>query len=121
MTSDFSQRLRQLRLQKQLSQTELGKLAGIHYIHIGRYELGKSQPSADTLKRLAETLETSSDYLLYGDTAQVAQSNLSDKELLHQFQEVEKLPEEEKSVVKKLISAFLLQHQITEMATRRAS
>lgn len=63
-SSDFSERLRALRKQKNLSQTELGKLASLHYTHIGRFERGISRPSGDTLKRLADALDISSDYLL---------------------------------------------------------
>ncbi|WP_232369972.1 helix-turn-helix domain-containing protein, partial [Xenorhabdus lircayensis] len=47
----FAQRLRELRRQKGLSQSELGKLAELHYTHIGRFERGTSRPGSDTLKR----------------------------------------------------------------------
>lgn len=36
----FAQRLRELRKSKNLSQTELGQLARLHYTHIGRFERG---------------------------------------------------------------------------------
>ena len=58
----FAQRLKDLRKQKNLSQTDLGQLAGLHYTHIGRFERGTSRPSGDTLKRLAEALGVTSDY-----------------------------------------------------------
>ncbi|WP_230578205.1 helix-turn-helix domain-containing protein, partial [Xenorhabdus bovienii] len=60
----FAQRLRELRRQKGLSQSELGKLAELHYTHIGRFERGTSRPGSDTLKRLADVLDVTSDYLL---------------------------------------------------------
>ena len=37
-SSGFAERLRGLRKQKNLSQTELGKLAVLHYTRIGRFE-----------------------------------------------------------------------------------
>ena len=55
-----------LRKQNNLSQTELGQRAGLHYTHIGRFERGASRPGGDTLKRLADALGVSSDYLLEG-------------------------------------------------------
>ncbi len=58
----FAQRLRELRKSKNLSQTELGQLAGLHYTHIGRFERGASRPSGDTLMRLADALGVTSDY-----------------------------------------------------------
>lgn len=42
----FAERLRSLRKQKNLSQTELGKLAGLHYTHIDRFERGPPGPAA---------------------------------------------------------------------------
>jgi transcriptional regulator with XRE-family HTH domain len=47
----FPERLLSLRKQKNLSQTELGKIVGVHYSHIGRYKRGISRPAADTLKK----------------------------------------------------------------------
>ena len=114
-TTGFADRLRALRKQKNLSQTELGKLAELHYTHIGRFERGTSRPSGDTLKRLADALEVSSDYLLDGSTEEAAKAKFEDRELLRQFQEVERLPEEDKTVVKKLLDAFLTKKHLQSL------
>ena len=108
----FAQRLRELRKQKDLSQTELGQLAGLHYTHIGRFERGSSRPGGDTLLRLADALGVSSDYLLEGAPSAVAKARFEDRELLKQFQEVEQLSEEDKNVIKKLLDAFLTKKQL---------
>lgn len=112
----FAARLRELRKQKNLSQTELGHLAGLHYTHIGRFERGASRPSGDTLMRLAEALGVTSDYLLEGATDAAAKAKFEDRELLRQFQEVEHLPEEDKNVVKKLLDAFLTKKHLQALA-----
>lgn len=112
----FAQRLRELRKQKNLPQTELGRLAELHYTHIGRFERGSSRPGGDTLKRLADVLGVTSDYLLEGAVNEVAKARLEDRELLKQFQEVEQLPDEDKLVVKKLLDAFLVKKQLQAMA-----
>ena len=112
----FAERLRSLRKQKNLSQTELGKLAELHYTHIGRFERGASRPSSDTLKRLADALNVTSDYLLEGETDNIAaKARFEDRELLRQFQEVEKLPEDDKHVIKKLLDAFLTKKQLQSL------
>lgn len=116
ISDGFAQRLRALRKQKNLSQTELGQRASLHYTHIGRFERGASRPSGDTLKRLAEALEVSSDYLLDGSTEEAAKARFEDRELLRQFQEVEHLPEEDKAVVKKLLDAFLTKKHLQALA-----
>lgn len=112
----FAQRLRELRKQKGLSQTQLGQLAELHYTHIGRFERGTSRPSGDTLKRLADALGVTSDYLLEGATDAAAKARFADRELLKQFQEVEQLSDEDKNVVKKLLDAFLTKKQLQELA-----
>ena len=113
----FSKRLKELRKSKNLSQSELGRLVELHYTHIGRYERGISKPSTGTLKRLAESLGVTIDYLIDGETDDVARAKLEDRELLTQFREVEKLSDEDKTVVKKLLDAFLTKKKIQELAT----
>ena len=48
--------LRRLRLERGLSQEALAELADLNYKHIGKIELGKSDPGADVLVRLARAL-----------------------------------------------------------------
>jgi len=111
----FAERIKALRKQKNLSQTELGQLAGLHYTHIGRFERGASRPSGDTLKRLADALGVTSDYLLEGSTDEAAKAKFEDRELLQQFQEVERLPDEDKTVINKLLDAFLTQKHLQSL------
>lgn len=113
---NFAQRLRALRKQNNLSQTELGQRAELHYTHIGRFERGASRPGGDTLKRLADALGVSSDYLLEGSVEAAAKAKFSDRELLQQFQEVERLSEDDKHVVKILLDAFLTKRQLQVLA-----
>jgi transcriptional regulator with XRE-family HTH domain len=56
-------------------------LAELHYTHIGRFERGTSRPSGDTLKRLADALGVTSDYLLDGATDEAAKARFEDREL----------------------------------------
>jgi transcriptional regulator with XRE-family HTH domain len=108
----FAERLRNLRKQKDLSQSELGLRAGLHYTHIGRFERGASRPSGDTLKRLADALDVTSDYLLEGAADEAARAKFADRELLKQFQEVEHLNDDDKHIVKTLLDAFLTKRQL---------
>jgi len=112
----FAQRLKKARIDKGLSQTELGSLAGIHYTQIGRYENKGSQPSADILSKLANALGVSSDYLTNGSTDELAENTLNDKELLNQFKAIEKMTESDKGVIKTLIDAFITKRKIQQLA-----
>ena len=51
-------------------------------------------------------------------TDSVAKARFEDRELLRQFQEVEKLPEEDKMVIKKLLDALLTKKQLQALAGR---
>jgi len=112
----LGKRLKEARIAKGLSQSELADAAGIHYTQIGRYENKGAQPTADVLSRIANTLEISSDFLMSGSTEQLAGSHLTDKELLNQFKQVEALPERDKGVIKELIDAFLTKKKIQQLA-----
>jgi transcriptional regulator with XRE-family HTH domain len=112
----FAQRLRELHKHKNLSQTELGKIAEFHYTRIGRFERGSSRPSGDALKRLADALGVTSDYLLDGAHDQAAKARFADRDLLRQFQEVDQLPNDDKLVIKKLLDAFLISKQLQTLA-----
>lgn len=56
-------RLRQLRLERGLLQTELGERAGVSEARVGKYETGDSVPALDNLVALAQVLGTTTDYL----------------------------------------------------------
>jgi transcriptional regulator with XRE-family HTH domain len=114
----FPRRLHDLRHQKNLSQTDLAQQVGLHYTHLGRYERGEARPTADALKRLADALGVTGDYLLEGATDDVARARFEDRELLLQFQRVEKLPREDKELVKKILDAFLVKKQLEDLLRR---
>lgn len=114
----FAGRLRELRRQRNLSQTELGKLVGIHYTHVGRYERGISRPTAATLMRLAEVLGVSGDYLIEGAADDEANARLQDAELLRAFRDVEQLPAEDKIVIKSLLDAYLTRRRLEQLVAK---
>lgn len=103
----LSERIKSLRKEKGVSQTIMAKEVGVSYSQYSRYEARDAQPPAETLKRIADYLDTSVDFLLYGDTNQKAQETLKDTELIKHFKEVEALPENEKYTVLKFLGAYL--------------
>ena len=107
----FGIRLRHLRKQRRLSQTELGELSDIHFSHISRYERGAAQPTADTLKRLAEALKVSVAHLVEDGDAPI-----EDPEIRQQLREIESLPEPDRLVVKRLLGAFLFEQRIKKIS-----
>ena len=60
----FPQRLKELRLKKGLTQTELGEKVGVKQSTFTNWEKGKREPNFETLLKLASILETTTSYLL---------------------------------------------------------
>ena len=117
--SEFAKRIKALRLQKGISQGEIAKKIGIHKINYGRYERGESQPSAETLTKLADVLNVSTDYLLEGEEQDAIVANFEDRDLLKIFSKVETLPLEEKETIKDLIDAYLKRKQLQQLMSSK--
>lgn len=64
MSDTFPKRLLAARELRKLSQTELAEHAGFQPSAISHFETGRRSPSFDNLKRLADALNVSTDYLL---------------------------------------------------------
>ena len=63
-TEIFSFRLRAAREKRDLSQGDLAKRAGLQPSAVSHFETGSRKPSFDNLRRLADALKVSTDYLL---------------------------------------------------------
>jgi transcriptional regulator with XRE-family HTH domain len=70
----FGKRLREIRIERELTQTEFAKLLGTSKQILSRYELEQRSPKIDQVKKYAEKLNVSVDYLL-GDTESEADYN----------------------------------------------
>ena len=60
----FSERLKELRLEKNLTQTELAQETGISQAGIAKWETGDRNPSVDCLIILAKFFGVTIDYLV---------------------------------------------------------
>jgi transcriptional regulator with XRE-family HTH domain len=110
---NFAQRLKQTRLERGFSQSELGEKVGVHYTQIGRYEKG-SVPASDVLAKMANSLNVSTDFLMSGSLEDSAKEMITDRELLAQFKRLETMPTPNKQIVKELIEAFLLKTELQQ-------
>ena len=100
-------RITDLRKVKAWSQSQLAEKVGISYAQIGRYETKGSQPSAEVLKKIAEALDTSVDFLINGNTEDKANAVLNDAEVIRYFKEVDNLPSDDKTALLRVIGGFL--------------
>ena len=60
----FKERLKELRLEKGLLQSELARIIGMSNSAISGWEIGRNQPNYELLILLAAFFETSVDYLI---------------------------------------------------------
>lgn len=63
----ISQKIRELRVQKGLSQEELADIAGLHRTYVGSVERGERNISIDNIERLANALNIKIKDLLNDD------------------------------------------------------
>lgn len=73
--SSFGARMKELRVARGISQVELARRIGRHQTAIGPYERNEYAPPRDIVERLAEVLETTPEFLVFG--RQVAQAGLA--------------------------------------------
>lgn len=64
MAEEFKNRLRAAREAKKLTQTELAEKTGLQPSAVSHFETGRRAPSFDNLRRLADALSVTIDYLL---------------------------------------------------------
>ena len=86
----FPKRLKTARLLRDLSQSELAQKAGLQAASVSHFETGLRKPSFDNLKRLADALTITTDYLL-GRSESMDSSNLEGIKL---FRHYSRLPTE---------------------------
>lgn len=105
-------RIKQLRNEKNLSQEKFGKQTGIHPNHVGKYEANKTIPSADKLRKIAEVLNVSTDYLLFDNTPRSGRVEVNDPELLEKFTVIDKMTEQDRETIKSVLDAMILKNQV---------
>ena len=111
---EFKDRLKEARTKKRLSQSELANTVGVHVTNISRYERGENKPTTQELSKLADALDVTTDFLMSGSANEVAEGNISDKELLSLFKRVNTLSNDKKKLVKEFLGAFVLQSDLKE-------
>jgi transcriptional regulator with XRE-family HTH domain len=113
---EFKDRLTQARTKHWLSQNGRASSICVQGTNISRYERGENRTTTDVLSKLANALGPMVDFLMKGTQDEVVAAQLSDKELLKQFRQVEQLNAEDKNLVKVFIDAFLTKRQLQQLA-----
>lgn len=116
-------RLATIRQSRGLTQTELGKAAGVSQRVIAYYETESTQPPGALLVDVARALKVSTEEL-FGATPGSAKLPPKTARLLKRLQRIEELPPADQRAVLKLVDAILetrLRTAPPRRATRKAS
>lgn len=113
---NIGDRIKELRKQQNLTQGDLAEKVGMTYVQIGRYEVRGAKPSSEVLSRLAEALNTTTDYLMNGETNESNSKALKDKTILGLLQKIEGLGDKDKDMIITFLDAFLVKKQIQKLA-----
>lgn len=97
----FGKRLAAARKVKNISQSELAKLSGIHKNVLGRYEREEANPAIDTAVKLADVLEVSLDFLT-GKIEMEIDTSIVDRVL-----SIQRLPEKDKNHILFALDAMI--------------
>ncbi|WP_077616815.1 helix-turn-helix domain-containing protein [Caenibacillus caldisaponilyticus] len=98
---DYGERLKILRMRKKLSQQDVADRLNINRSTYARYELGQTQPDFETLEKLADFFDVSTDYILGRTDNPNPPGN--DEDNLVAFYNLDDLDEEDIQYVKETI------------------
>src|SRR5690349_5642274 len=102
MPDSFEDRLRISREKKGLSQSDLAHKAGFQPSAISHFESGRRSPSFDNLKRLADALSVTIDYLL-GREANPKSAGPVAEQLFRNFEEMSSDDQESLAKIAKML------------------
>jgi transcriptional regulator with XRE-family HTH domain len=108
---DFNNRLIALRKLRGLTQQVLADDITLHVNQIKRYEAGTSQPTLETLVKLAKVLHVTLDDLVFGENERDPGN-----EFRMQFEALNDFTKDEKNVAKELLDSLILKHAANRLS-----
>ena len=102
---DFPERLSTLRKERGFTQQSLADSVDIHVSQIRRYENGQTQPTLDVIRKLAISLGTSADLLVFDKDERGPADDFK-----IQFEALSQFDEEDRKIAKALLESLILKH-----------
>ena len=113
-------KIKRLRKEHGMSQAKLAELTGVHKAHFSRRERGVYQPSIDLLKKVAQALNVTADYLLNDEADEITPVKVEDKSLLEKVKLSDTLDPDEKGALIKIIDALLTKKKVIDLVMKEA-
>lgn len=99
----LGQKITKIRKEKKLSQVDIASYVGVSRDAISKYERDDIVPSVENAKMIAQVLGVSLDYLVSEDDS----LEVVDVDMLNRMREIQRLSEDDKTTVIKIIDAFI--------------
>ena len=96
-----------------LTQQALADAVALHVNQIRRYEAGQAQPTLEALVKLAKTLHTSLDSLVFGE-----QARGPDEDFRLRFEALKDFTPAERSVAGEVLDSLILKHTANRLSAR---
>ena len=109
-------RLLKLRKDRSLTQQAMAEAIGIHVNSLKKYEAGQAQPSLEALKKIAITMNVSTDYLLFEE-----HERGPSEDLVLQFEAISQFDDEDKELAQGLLEGLILKHQAKQSMQRQSA
>lgn len=90
----FGARLKELRLEKNMQQSELGRLLNITNVAVSHYENDNRKPTPEIISKVSDIFNVSTDYLLGNTTSKRKYYDLTEKDEKNIEKTLEKIVEE---------------------------
>jgi len=110
----LGERIKRLRKERDYSQEQLAQKLDTAKSLVWKYEKDMAVPSAEMLKRMALAFGVSADYLLF-DEAEKQVAKITDKKLLRQFEEIDKMDESDKIHIRYFLDLAINNQKLKQM------
>lgn len=116
----LGEKIKQLRKEKDWSQTQLAQKLGVHPKHISKYENDVHNPPVETLAKIADIFGVSVDYLLNEHPKIISGTAIKDNKVLEYFEAVDKMDPEYKKMVFDLIDLITFKSNVEKMTKTKS-
>jgi transcriptional regulator with XRE-family HTH domain len=114
----IGEKIHKLRKEKGWSQNQLAQKIDINTRNISLYESGKAVPSSETVQKLANLFNVSTDYLFNDEPENIASTGIKDKSLIPLFEEIDNMNMEEKNAVRVFVEAIAFKRKVKSLENR---
>lgn len=112
-------KIKKHRKNKGLGQKQLAEIVGINTTHLSRLETGRYQPSIEVLKKLADALQVTTDYLLSDTDDEAEEIKIQDQSFINKIKLLDSLDEKERETVVNVIDAMLTKKKMLNLLTEK--